>query len=198
MDPDMIVVYHGFNDLVPRVFDGFAQDYFHFRRVAPVSESAPSRSYLVRLALKAWSESENSNLLTYIWKRENLPDDTKKRVDNFERTSPSAFEDNLEHIIRISESYGIQVVLATFAIDCETQHWTDAVPAELWDKGIAQHNEIVKRLATTHGLPLVEFAEFAKTEEGMFSDSIHMTVSGNHRKAECFAKTIRPIVAGMY
>lgn len=52
LDPDMIVIYHGINDVVPRVFNGFSDDYYHFRKVDPYRRSLPSRSYLYRLTLR--------------------------------------------------------------------------------------------------------------------------------------------------
>ena len=32
LDPDMVVIYHGYNDLLPRVFNDYQEDYYHFRK----------------------------------------------------------------------------------------------------------------------------------------------------------------------
>jgi hypothetical protein len=43
LSPDMIAIYEGFNDIAPRVFNGFRADYYHFRKTpGSISGGSPS------------------------------------------------------------------------------------------------------------------------------------------------------------
>jgi lysophospholipase L1-like esterase len=198
LEPDMVVLYEAFNDVVPRVFNDFSMDYYHFRRVDPNQRSVLSRLLIYRLLLRAVFPAafyENMNLVRYIWKFENLPDSDAEKIANFDRTSAAAFEQNMDQMIRIASANGIKVVLATFAIDKDKPNWMYYVPAELWPRGIADNNDAIRRLAERHGLPLIDFSTYALGDKTMFYDSIHMTDDGSRLQAEFFARTIGPIIA---
>jgi lysophospholipase L1-like esterase len=198
LEPDMLVVYHGFNDIVPRVFNNFSMDYYHFRRVDPNNTSVMSHLLIYRLLLRAVfpaAFSDNTNLVKYIWKFENLPAADEDKIANFEATTSSAFERNMEDIIRVAQSNGSKVVLATFAIDKTRPNWMPYLPAELWPRGVAENNESIRRLAERFGLPLVDFYSYALAHKAMFYDSVHMTDDGSRLQGEFFARTVGPVIA---
>jgi len=70
VDPDMVIIYHAYNDLLPRVFDDYQDDYYHFRKSDPNSPPGMTRFYLYRLALSVLSPGffhENYNLMGQVW-----------------------------------------------------------------------------------------------------------------------------------
>ena len=204
VEPDMLIIYHAFNDLLPRVFDDYQEDYYHFRKSDPNNPPGMTRFYLYRLALAVLSPGffhENYNLMTKVWKTENMPVTDTERAQNFLNSSNDAFIFNMDNIITLARGKGIDVVLASFAMNSDIWHWMDNIPPYLWEVGIAENNAAIYELSDQYQLPLVPFAE-APFRDGsreyqakMYADSIHMTAEGNRFKAQIFANTIAPIVA---
>ncbi len=46
IEPDMIILYHGYNDLVPRMFNEYSDDYYGFRKIPVERKSLLGKSYL--------------------------------------------------------------------------------------------------------------------------------------------------------
>jgi len=204
LDPDMVVIYHAFNDLFPRMFNDYSEDYYHFRRNDPNNPPGMTRSYLYRLALRALSPGffhENNNQQQQVWKIENLPATDTERSINFINSSNHAFKFHMDNIVKLIKANGGEAVLATFAMNSRTYNWTEHIPPYLWEVGIAENNEAIKEIAMENDVPVVPFAEAPFPEASkrfqvkLFPDSIHMAPEGNQLKAEIFADVIAPIIA---
>ncbi|MDP6437726.1 MAG: GDSL-type esterase/lipase family protein [Gammaproteobacteria bacterium] len=205
LDPDMVVIYHGFNDLLPRMFEDYSDDYYHFRRSDPNNPPGLTRFYLYRLFLRVFSPGafhENNNLMNQVWKLKNFPSTDTERTRNFLESSKEAFKLNMRMMAALLKGLGIDVVLASFAIKSDIYHWTEHLPAYLWEIGIQQNNEAISEVADEFDLPVVPFADTPFVQASinrfkvkLFADSIHMVPAGNQLKAEIFADTIAPIVA---
>jgi lysophospholipase L1-like esterase len=204
IDPDMVIIYHGFNDLLPRMFDNYQEDYYHFRLSDPNNPPGMTRSYLYRLALRVLSPGmfhENYNLASRVWKTNNLPVTDTERTQNFLDSTNNAFKLNVENMIVLLQGKGIDVVLASFAMNYNTWHWLDSLPPYIWKAGIDANNVAINELTRKHQVPMVPFADAPFDEASkrfnirMFPDSIHMSPEGNQFKAEIFADTIAPIIA---
>ncbi len=208
-NPDMVIIYHGYNDLFPRVFNDFQQDYYHFRKSDPNNPPGLSRFMLWRLALLALNPiafAGDYDLTSIVWQIQNLSDSDSIRMENFYNSDASAYQANLEYMVNSLRGNGVQPVLATFAIHPDIIHWNDYIPAFLWEEGVRQNNMATQNVAKELNVPLVPFAKKAedwpahnpwRKEEGQccYSDSIHMTAIGNERKAEIFTETIEPIIS---
>jgi lysophospholipase L1-like esterase len=204
VDPDMVVIYHGFNDLLPRMFNDYQEDYYHFRRSDPNNPPGMTRSYLYRLALSVLSPGmfhENYNLASLVWKINNLPATDTERTQNFLNSTNDAFKFNIENMIVLLQGKGIDVVLASFAINNNTWNWLDSLPPYIWKAGIDANNVAINELANKYQAPMVPFADApfgeasARFNTRMFPDSIHMSPEGNQFKAEIFADTIAPLIS---
>ena len=207
LDPNMVIIYHGYNDLFPRIFNNYQDDYYHFRKADPNNPPGLTKFLIYRIALRALSAAafhENYNLASIVWQTKNLPDSDAERMENFFSSNTNAFKNNLENMILVLRANGVQPVLATFAISKDIRHWNDYIPAFLWEEGIRQHNQIIRELAEKHSVPLVPFAErgdnllianaYQDKNACCYEDSIHMTPVGNEVKADIFADTIEPLV----
>jgi len=199
IEPDMVIIYHGYNDLFPRVFDNYQEDYYHWRKSDPNNPPGMTRFYLWRLALRALNPTsfhENYDLQRYIWKTENLPESDTERLVNFDDSSNAAFTRNLDYMITTLKAKNIQPVLASFAIYPDIWHWNDYFPAYVWEEGIRQNNVTITALAEQYELPLVPFAEAVTGARyrDLYNDSIHMTSEGNVLKANVFADMLEPII----
>ena len=203
-DPDMVVLYHAFNDLLPRVFNDYEDDYYHFRRSNPNNPPGLTSFYIYRLALRVLSPGyfhENYNLSGLVWKTENLPETDTELAQNFLDSNNNAFRSNMDNIIALLKAKDITVVIATFAMHPDIWHWQEIIPPYMWEIGIGENNVAIEELASKYQLPLIPFAD-APIPRGtkdygtpMYSDSIHMSTQGNRFKAEIFADTIAPLIA---
>jgi lysophospholipase L1-like esterase len=203
-DPDMVIIYHAFNDMLPRVFNNYEDDYYHFRRSDPNNPPGLTRFYTYRLMLRALSPAyfnENYNLANQVWKTQNLPKTDTELAQNFLDSNNNAFRFNMDNMIMLLQAKDIDVVLATFAMAPDIWHWQDVIPPFMWEIGIGENNVAIEELATELAVPLVPFATapFKRGTgaygEPMFDDSIHMGVKGNRFKAEVFADMIAPTIA---
>lgn len=197
LKPDMIIFYEGYNDLPPRMFNGFSDDYYHFRKNPQNYFSWLSHSLLYRAAasgLKASLHYPNMTLLSEIWKFENMPQDDGQKIANFNSTANAVYERNLDYIIALARAKNITVVLSTFVFDDDAPNWNNYMPDELWGKGIGQNNEAIKELAGEYGLPLIDLYSYGLEHKNIFHDSIHLTAEGDEEMADVFADTIAPIV----
>ncbi|MDP6436745.1 MAG: GDSL-type esterase/lipase family protein [Gammaproteobacteria bacterium] len=208
LDPDMVVIYHGFNDLFPRIFNDYQEDYFHWRRSNTHNPPGLTRFETYRIALKVLNPvafSDNYDLTNMVWKTENLPNSDDDRLANFFASDSGAFERNLDYMITSLQARGVQPVLATFAIRPDIVHWNDYLPAFAWEEGIRQNNAAIERVAAARDVPLVPFAEevadLPKVNlwRGMrrgccYTDSIHFSPEGNKIKAGIFTATVAPLV----
>ncbi|MEC9376042.1 MAG: SGNH/GDSL hydrolase family protein [Pseudomonadota bacterium] len=195
LKPDMVIIYHAYNDLFPRVFNNFQKDYYHWRKSDPNNPPGMTRFYLWRLLIRAINPSafhENYDLQNYVLKLENLPESDTDRLKNFDQSSSDAFAFNMENIILTLKANNIQPVLSTFAIHPDIWHWNDTFPAYVWEEGIRQNNEVIQLLGVKHSLPVVPFEEAMRGIKfrKYYSDSIHMTPEGNVRKAKLFADVV--------
>lgn len=197
LDPDMLIFYEGYNDLPPRMFNNFLDDYYHFRKNPENHFSWLSHSLLYRLAASGFKASlhyPNMTLLSEIWKFENLPQEDDKKIANFNSTSNAVYERNLDYLIALAGAKNITVVLSTFVFDDDAPDWNDYMPGELWGKGIEQNNEAIKELAGKYRLPLIDLYSYGLGNKHIFKDSIHLTAEGNEEIAGVFADTIAPII----
>lgn len=198
LEPDMVVFYEGYNDLPPRMFNDFSDDYYSFRKHPQNRHPWLERSYLHRLLMSGLGsrlQYPNGTLLAYTWKFENLPSDDRQKISNFNGTSAAVYRRNVEHILAVAKSRGIEIVLATFPFNGDAPNWNEYMPDELWGRGIAENNEVIRNVAATQHLPLVAFHEYADSHKKIFLDSIHLTPSGNMELADVLAATIAPLVA---
>lgn len=198
LEPDMIIYYEGYNDLVPRIFNNFSDDYYHFRKNPQNHLSFLDNFYLYRLIKSGFHASlfhPNTTLLSYIWKFENMPNDDVQKIENFNKNSSRTYERNVDYIITIARAKNITVVLSTFPYNKESPNWNDYMPKILWAKGIAENNAVIENLASRYQLPLIHFYDYALLHKNIFHDSIHMNAEGNKELAKFFSKTLIPIIS---
>jgi hypothetical protein len=185
-----VIVYHGFNDLVPRIADGFENDYAHFRKI-PLKNGYGffkylNHSYLVLMIKRLVLGAED--LHSYIFNYSNVPENDAQKQLNFEKNGPEYFAYNLDLIIRILRSYDIIPVVPTFAfMPGRLDGWCPIFPDLYWEKGVAQNNEVINELVKRYRLPEVDYYNHASQHPGIFSGKIHMKNRGNRLMARFIA-----------
>ena len=190
LEPDIVIVYHGFNDLVPRIADDFKNDYSHFRKI-PLNSGYGffkylNHSYLFLMLKRIVAGPED--LHSYIFNYHNIPASETQKLLNFEKNGPEHFSYNMDLIITILRAHDILPIVPTFAfMPGRLDGWCPVLPDSLWEKGVSQNNRVIESLVKKHQLPEVDYYAYAKRHPGTFSGKIHMKNRGNRLKAEFLA-----------
>lgn len=192
--PDVVVIYHAYNDIRAYLTPGFESDYFHVRR--NLGESY----WKFALAAKIpYIPVKFLNFLVNQWLPGNIRNSlldqvTKGTLDSGLDPSIglSAYQRNLQHIIDLCRCNGIQVVLSTY---CHFLH--DAIKDDplhlLYGSIVKKENEIMRRLADKNELKLIDNAVLVPQEERYFVDSVHFTPEGMRLIASNIAEIIRQL-----
>lgn len=209
LEPDMIIVYHGVNDIVARFVwppDAYRGDNSGFRGPNVPELAMPNilehSSFIRAFLVKSGAIAPHASLFrtydrhapTYrsFTRQENARGSGSSVFDEvsgrlmLETNSPRYFERNLESTVALANYFDIVPVLATFAY-CPGFEEEPLVNSEeiLW--AYDESNDVVRRVATKSGARLFDFAEVFPRDKSLFADGIHVTNEGARIKAELFA-----------
>lgn len=190
--PDVVVIYHAYNDIRAYLTPGFESDYSHARR------NLGENYWKFALAAKIpYIPVKFLNFLVNQWLpgniRNSLLDQVTKGSFNPDldpSSGLSAYQRNLQHIIDISRNNGIQVILSTY---CHFLH--EAIKDDplhlLYRRIVNEENKIMRHLADKNELKLVDNAVLVPHDERYFVDSIHFTPEGMQLIASNIAEVIK-------
>ena len=183
--PDIVVIYHAYNDLGSSLTSCYQSDYSHAKK------NLGEVYYLYRLASKIPEIrlASLNFLMNYCLFSQNI------RFSLLETTSRgkielendfqglSTYGRNIEHIINVCKANKIQVILSTFS-----QHLYLLVQNDerclKYHEGVDLENNVMRNLAVKHNLPLVDNAHLVPKEDKYFVDTVHFTPEGMHLIAE--------------
>ena len=195
LKPDMIIVYHGINDVHTRMVD---PDYFtgdNSGRRSQWDDSQPVifKSMLVRLL----SGGNCAILDKYVGTKHCVSGSGVKNEkigrigatieEVIQKNSTVYSERNLKNIIGIAREHGIRVVLATFAY-CPTK---TLMKKDIYRQAIAEHNDTVRAVAGDYGVELYDFAAEMPIDEKYWKDGVHVNEAGSRLKGKLFAGVLR-------
>lgn len=182
LEPDLLVVYHGINDVYPRFVppevyrrDGSGR----FRQWSP-GTSFWEHSVLARcIGVKlGWSTANTIEGLVH----KSYPNlDLDACLD---ANPPEYFAANLESTIAVAKHAGIDVMLATFAW-CDAKN--DYVSWPAYQRAIREGNEAIRAAARKNGVPLFEFETAMDRDKELWADSRHVNADGARVMAELYA-----------
>lgn len=176
--PDLVVFYHGYNDLPASLTTGFQSDYSHARRnLGETYHQYRTASRFPYIPLAVY------NFFVNVFFPQNLrytllASVARGMIDiQNEFKGLETYKRNIEHLIHICNGNGIQIVLSTF---CHYLHSRKKMnPLHLkYGEGVVLENEIIKELAQKHSLPLVDNDALIPRQDDYFVDSIHFSHQG--------------------
>ena len=219
LDPDLVIVYHGINDLFHRFVyppSAFRADNSGaLRRELPGMAPWWQRSSLLRLLAIRAGRLPNPNAIhsTFVKLPKTahafrLVDQLRSRTfprGIFEHVSPEEmlavndtrhFEANLRMMSALARQRGVGILFATFALSTEKP---DAgLTAPIFVKGIEQMNRAVARVGAEEGVPVYDFAAEFPSDPALFFDPVHVNFEGAAEKAQLFARYLAesPLLEG--
>jgi len=195
LQPDVVIFYHGMNDLQHYLADGFRPDYGHAR--------SGLGEVLHRIRL-AWALPTISFLHAYEWLKWKYlgTGNVRNDVMRFIVKSPAAYSrpipdlaperDVLENLVLLCQARGIRVVIGSFAF---FDHDGSEKLSRLAE-GVRAENEMFRELAERRGCPFVDVSGLMPQDDIHFVDEVHMSPVGMNLLARAMADAVEPLVKG--
>ena len=206
IDPDLVIVYHGTNDV-------------HTRLVSPDAYKGDNSGRRKRWSQPGIPLFEHSLLLRYIGRKSGLtsqaglgtlvnsPDFLGVGGENWNRKKysleelsekynldellvknpPVYFRRNLINMTSIARTNDVSVAFATWA---HSPYFNDYASTDAYQAGFRENNAVVTDVATRYGAYLFDFAALMPQDREYWSDGRHVNEAGALLKAKLFADFI--------
>lgn len=207
LEPDLVIVYQGRNEILPQAYNNFREDYSHYRKA---DYSFSTTNYLHKPAFRVsnlfmllsvypvdrfgWSSRDENPVYGTI-RFENRPT-ADELIRNLSDPAPTrVYRNNVESMVLLLKERNISIVLgtmafraekiATYGILTDEPETVEALRAQ-----VERNNHAVREIAATHQLPVAEMAALAN-EPQLFYDDVHVSEEGHIRRATIIFDTIR-------
>lgn len=215
LDPDIIIIFQGRNELFAQAFNNFKPDYSHLRTsnysFLHTNTSLKRIFNASRLALLVVSVKPN----WFGWDRyaehpgygqnryENRPTLDELSVNLNNAANIETYRTNTMSMIGISQAHGITVILATMAFQPE-KFVSGVLPVRaiapepedriaLYEELASQvekNNDVIRELGAKYEIPVVELAALNSRPE-LFLDDVHFDAKGNKERAKILYETLK-------
>ncbi|MDC0161640.1 GDSL-type esterase/lipase family protein [bacterium] len=189
--PNMIVIYHAYNDLGISLTDNFKSDYSHSKINFAYNFS---KLEILKKFINIKFQFYNYCVLSFLGIKYKEPEihgqtETLKPNINNEFKGFNTYQRNLELIIKICKSSNIEVVISTF-VHLKTEEEIINKLEKKYLNGLKYENKIIKELATKYNLTLVDNESLIPKEIDLFTDPIHFSHKGMRAISANFSKKI--------
>ena len=198
LNPDLIIIYEGTNDVHARLVEPSAYRGEDSGRrqpwqipPVPLWEHSAALRIMSRMTnfTRQVSVDDFTSSPTFLsWPfefrlEENGVDPTKI----LEQNPPIYFQRNLENIIAVAKEHGVEVLFATWAY---SPYLNDYASRDYYQQGFRENNEVVTEVANRHDIPLFDFAGVMPRDAKYWADGRHSNEAGALLKAALFAEFI--------
>lgn len=198
LEPDLVIIYHAHNDVHARLVEPSAYHGDNSGRRRQWGWDPPwwGRSALLRLIvikLRLGHMPGVGNLINNPDTYMGLGSDSFYEIeehalhDLLNQNPPGYFSRNLEYMVAATRLSDTKIMFATFAYTAELD---DYAAREAYRRGTDEGNEVVKRVASKHNVPVFDFASLMPTDKRYWGDGVHVNDDGALLKAELFARFI--------
>ena len=213
LEPDMIIIYHGINDIHPRlVWPPEAYKGDNSGRRAPNSGifmpnifeySTAIRMLMIRAGLiqshAAMSRSIDAAPPNYYGNafrsqkiKKTYPEGQFEKVSAqkmLEINKPIFFARNIENIVVLAKERGIKSILTSFAFSPQFKD-KPRVSSREYISAFAEMNASLAQIAGKHNVNFFDFASVFPKDKKYYHDGRHVTIEGARLKAKLFADFI--------
>jgi lysophospholipase L1-like esterase len=188
--PDVVVLYMGYNDVMPRFVPNFRPDYTHYRSTwihpddPALRPSIEILDRLQRLLRRPAFPLVLRQLTTH-------PYDENQTLEekSFAASSPQTFERNIRTMVDALLGAGIQPVLATQSYFEARLEPDFGYRAHFFRNGMRQHAEAMRNVAMERKVLLVDLERAIRTADA-FDDPVHHNSVGTQQVARQIAEAI--------
>jgi lysophospholipase L1-like esterase len=201
-EPDMIIVYHGVNDVRARLVDPESYSGLNLQRGIWSSAAVDIRfggSTLWRfLRIQLGIIRNPTNFETFLSTSsdvvrcpfsldsycEPLQQEAQAVLD---ANPPIYFERNFRNMVAIAKANGADVVFSTWAYYTGETPFDNFMSPQHMQNGVDEQNEIVRSLGEELDIPVVDFAETVPENAAFWIDGMHLTPEGTYEQASEYA-----------
>ena len=198
LDPDLVIIYEGTNDVharlvEPSAYRGDDSGRRQAWQVPPVAlwEHSALLRILSRMTniTRQVSVDDFVSSPTYLsWPYEyRLSREDVDPTEILKKNPPIYFRRNLENMVAIANEHDIEIMFATWAY---SPYLSDYASKGYYQQGFAENNEVVKEVANSHHVLLFDFAKVMPQDTRYWADGRHANEAGALVKASLFAKFI--------
>ncbi len=202
-EPDLVIVYHGINDAIIRMF----QDPACYQGDSPLLGMALDRG-IWQYAVADLPPSTLYRVLAYALGTFDDPSEFSSRLEHtglcppeptgispldiLTQNPPTAFERNLRSITGMAQASGAEILFSTFAWDVPVAEHAlgenpDFYQLQAQLTAITEQNDLLRQLAADLDISLIDLATEIGIGPYFQGDMVHQTVAGARRQAEIYA-----------
>jgi lysophospholipase L1-like esterase len=197
LDPDLVIIYEGTNDVHARLVEpsAYRGDDSGRRQPwqmppVPVWEHSAFLRILSRMTnfTRQVSVDDFVSAPTFLsWPYEFRLGENVDPAKILEKNPPVYFRRNLENMIAISKEHDVDVLFVTWA---HSPYLDDYASKAYYQQGFQENNEVVKEVANRHHISLFDFAAVMPQDAKYWADGRHVNEAGALEKATLFAEFI--------
>ena len=207
LQPDLVIIYHGINDLQVRLVDPEQYEGLNAARgIWELAEDPLPPSSLLRIAWKKLGfELDIAYELVHGFR---IPDgyrnckpgssDIDGKCADLDMTvsevlaanPPVYFERNLRNMIRLADGLDSKALLLTFAyspLEYEVPRGA-SLARQYMQAGIAEQNALVRAVSDEHQMLFYDLAATMPIDKPLWADDVHMSAAGTKEMARQLAK----------
>ncbi len=198
LDPDLVIIYEGTNDVHARLVEpsAYRGDDSGRRQAWQVPHVALwEHSALLRIVSRMMNFTRQVGVDDFVssptylsWPFEyRLQEDNVDTKEILKENPPIYFRRNLENMIAVAEEHDTKIMFATWAF---SPYLNDYASQDYSQQGFRENNTVVKEVATSHHIPLFDFAAIMPQDAQYWADGRHVNEAGALVKARLFAEFI--------
>jgi lysophospholipase L1-like esterase len=198
LDPDLVIIYEGTNDVHARMVEpsAYRGDDLGRRQVWQAPRVALwEHSALIRILSRALNMTRQVSVDDFVsaptymsWPFESrLLEDNLDPAEILKENPPIYFRRNLENMIAIAKEHDVQILFSTWA---HSPNLNDYASEGYYQQGFRENNDVVKEVAVSHEIPLFDFAGIMPQDATYWADGRHVNEAGALVKARLFAEYI--------
>ena len=198
LDPDLVIIYEGTNDVHARLVEpsAYRGDDLGRRQAWQVPHVALwQHSALLRILSRMMNLTRQVGVDDFVSSPTYLswPFEDRLRERNLDpakilhENPPVYFHRNLENMIAVAQAHGIDIMLSTWAY---SPYLHDYAAENYYQEGFKENNDVVKEVGTDQQIPLFDFASVMPQDAKFWADGRHLNEAGALVKAKLFAEFI--------
>lgn len=198
LDPDLVIIYEGTNDVHARLVDpsAYRGDDSGRRQAWQAPPVALwEHSDFLRILSRMMNVTRQVSVDDFVsaptfwsWPYDSRLDEAgASPVEVLKKNPPIYFRRNLENMIAIAREHGVEIMLSTWAY---SPYLNDYASKDYYQEGFQENNQVVQEVATAHHVPLFDFAAVMPQDPSYWADGRHTNEAGALEKARLFAAFI--------
>ncbi len=201
LDPDLVIIYEGTNDVHARLVEpsSYRGDDTGRRQSWQVPQVPLwEHSTLIRILSRMTNVSRQVSVDDFVSSPTYLSWPFEDRLSEYnlvpaeilKENPPTFFRRNLEIMVAVAREQDAEIMFSTWAY---SPNLNDYASQDYYQQAFQENNSVVKEVATSHHIPLFDFAEVMPQDAKYWADGRHANEAGALLKAQLFAEYIHTL-----